>query len=65
MTDAEKEMIIEVKKRQIRSLYRKDAADELCRRLDEAKKGADALEQLYNQQQLSIEQLIKLLGISF
>lgn len=55
MTDAEKEMIIEVKKRQIRSLYRKDVADELCRRLDEAKKGADALEQLYNQQQLSIE----------
>ena len=65
MTDAEKEMFIESKKSQFRSMYPQDVAEKLCRRLDEAKKGADAMEQLYNQQQLSIEQLIKLLGISF
>ena len=61
MTDAEKEIIIENKKRQIRNQYTPEVAEELCRRLDEAKKGADALEQLYNQQQLSLEQLINLL----
>lgn len=61
MTDAEKEIIIENKKRQIRNLYKADVADELCRKLDEAKKGADIMEQLYNQQQLSLEQLINLL----
>lgn len=61
MTDAEKEIIIENKKRQIRNQYTPEVAEELCRRLDEAKKGADALEQLYNQQQLSLEHLIKLL----
>lgn len=61
MTDAEKEMFIESKKRQFRNMYPQDVADELCRRLDEAKKGADVLEQLYNQKQLSLEQLINLL----
>lgn len=61
MTDAEKEIIIENKKRQIRNRYTPDVADELCKRLDVAKKGADVLEQLYNQQQLSLEQLINLL----
>ena len=61
MTDAEKEIIIENKKKQIRNQYTPEVAEELCRRLDEAKKGADALEQLYNQQQLSLEQLINLL----
>ena len=61
MTDAEKDIIIENKKRQIRNQYTPEVAEELCRRLDEAKKGADALEQLYNQQQLSLEHLIKLL----
>lgn len=61
MTDVEKEMFIESKKRQIRNMYTPDVADELCRKLDEAKKGADALEQLYNQQQLSLEQLITLI----
>lgn len=61
MTDAEKEIIIENKKKQIRNQYTPEVAEELCRRLDEAKKGADALEQLYNQQLLSLEQLIKLL----
>lgn len=61
MTDAEKEIIIENKKRQIRNQYTPEVAEELCRRLDEAKKGADALEQLFNQQQLSLEHLIKLL----
>jgi hypothetical protein len=61
MTDAEKEMIIESKKRQFRNMYPQDVADELCRRLDEAKKCADIMEQLYNQQQQSSEQLIKLL----
>jgi len=34
-------------------------ADDLCRKLDEAKKGADYLEQLYNQKQLSLELLVK------
>lgn len=48
MTDTEKEVIIECKKRQFRNIYPQDVADELCRRLDEAKKGADALEQLLN-----------------
>lgn len=61
MTDAEKEMFIESKKRQFRNMYPQDVADELCRRLDEVKKGADVLEQLYNQKQLSLEQLINLL----
>ena len=50
MTDAEKEMIIESKKKQFRNMYPHDVADELCRRLDEAKKEADVLEQLFNQQ---------------
>ena len=60
MTDVEKELFVEGLKRQIR-MYTPDVADELCRKLDEAKKGADALEQLYNQQQLSLEQLITLI----
>lgn len=29
-------------------MYTPDVADELCRKLDEAKKGADALEKLLN-----------------
>lgn len=61
MTDAEKELFIESKKRQFRNMYTPDVADELCKKLDEAKKGADVLEQLYNQQQLSLERLIELL----
>lgn len=48
MTDAEKEMFIESKKRQFRDMYTPDVAEEYCRRLDEAKKGADTLEQLFN-----------------
>ncbi len=48
MTDAEKEMFIEIKKRQFHNMYTPDIADELCRKLDEAKKGADTLVQLYN-----------------
>lgn len=48
MTDAEKEMFIESKKRQFRNMYTPDVAEEYCRRLDEAKKGADTLEQLFN-----------------
>lgn len=48
MTDVEKEMFIESKKMQFRNMYTTDVADELCRKLDEAKKGADALEQLFN-----------------
>lgn len=48
MTDLEKEVLIESKKSQFRNMYTPDVADELCRRLDEAKKGADALEQLFN-----------------
>lgn len=47
MSEAEKEMFIESKKRQIRNMYTPDVAKELCRKLDEAKKGADTLEQLY------------------
>lgn len=61
MTDAEKELFIESKKRQFRNMYTPNVADELCKKLDEAKKGADVLEQLYNQQQLSLERLIELL----
>ena len=61
MTDAEKELYVENLKRQIRYRYTQNVADELCRRLDEAKKGADILEQLNNQQPFSLEQLIKLL----
>lgn len=61
MTDAEKELFIESKKRQFRNMYTPDVADELCKKLDEAKKGADVLELLYNQQQLSLERLIELL----
>lgn len=61
MTDAEKEIYVERLKRQVRNRYPQDVADEQCRKLDEAKKKADVLEQLYNQQLLSLEQLIKLL----
>ena len=48
MTDVEKEVFVEGLKRQVRSQHTPEVADELCRRLDEAKKGADALEQLFN-----------------
>ena len=41
MTDAEKEMFIEIKKRQFHNMYTPDIADELCRKLD-------TLVQLYN-----------------
>ena len=61
MTDAEKELYIKDLKKQVRNRYTPNVADELCKRLDVAKKGADVLEQLYNQQQLSLEQLINLL----
>jgi len=61
MSDAEKEMYVESLKRQVRNRYKQDVADVLCRRLDAAKKGADVLEQLYNQQQQSLENIIKLL----
>lgn len=54
MTDAEKEMFIESKKRQFRNMYTPDVAEELCRRLDEAKKGADTLEQLINAVQTTL-----------
>ena len=61
MTDTEKYIYVERLKRQIRNMYPQDVADEQCRKLDEAKKGADVLENLYNQRQLSLEQIIKLL----
>ena len=48
MNDVEKEMFIESKKKQFRNMYTPDVAEEYCRRLDEAKKGADTLEQLFN-----------------
>lgn len=61
MSDAEKEMYVESLKRQVRNRYKQDVADDLCKRLDATKKGADVLEQLYNQQQQSLENIIKLL----
>lgn len=61
MTDTEKEIYVERLKRQVRNSFPQDVADEQCRKLDEAKKGADVLEHLYNQRQLSLEQIIKLL----
>ena len=61
MTDTEKELFIESKKKLFRNMYTPDVADDLCRKLDEAKKGADLLEQLYNQQQFSLEQLVTLI----
>lgn len=48
MTEAEKEMLIESEKRKFRNIYTSDVAEGMCRRLDEAEKGADALEQLFN-----------------
>lgn len=60
MSEAEKEMYIESLKRHVRSHYNHDEADKLCRRLDIAKKKADTLEQLYNSQLHSLEELIKL-----
>lgn len=51
MTDAEKEMFIESKKRQFRDMYTPVFAEEYCRKLDEAKKGADTLEQLFTKLQ--------------
>ena len=61
MTDAEKEAFIESKKRQFRNMYTSDVADELCRKLDEAKKEADLCEHLYNTRQLSLQQIIQTL----
>ena len=61
MTDTEKYIYVERLKRQIRNMYPQDVADEQCRKLDEAKKKADIVEHLYNQRQLSLEQIIKLL----
>lgn len=61
MTDAEKELYVENLKRKVRNRYTPDVADELCRRLDVAKKSANILEQLYNQKQLSLEQILRLL----
>lgn len=61
MTDAEKEAFIESKKRLFRNMYTPGVADELCRRLDKAKKEADVLQQLYDQKQLSLEQILRLL----
>ena len=40
MTDAEKELYIKDLKKQVRNRYTPDVADELCKRLDVAKKGA-------------------------
>ena len=48
MTDAEKNVIIEIKKKQIRNMYPPDVADERCKKVDEAKKQADVLELLVN-----------------
>ncbi len=48
MTDVEKKIYVESLKRQIRNQYPQDVADEQCRKLDEAKKKADVVEQLYN-----------------
>lgn len=59
MTDAEKELYVEGLKRQVRSQYEPDVADELCKRLDEAKKGADYCEYLYNTRQQSLQQIIQ------
>jgi hypothetical protein len=50
MTDAEKELYVENLKRQVRNHYTPNVADELCKKLDIAKKEADVLEQLFNQQ---------------
>lgn len=61
MTDAEKELYVENLKMQVRNCYTPDVVDELCRKLDIAKKGADVLEQLCNQHQLSLEQILRLL----
>ena len=61
MTDVEKEIFVEGLKRQVRSQYKPDVANKLCKKLDEAKKRADFCEYLYNTRQLSLEQLIKLL----
>ena len=61
MTDVEKELYIEGLKRQVRSQHTPDVADELCRNLDEAKKGADYCEYLYNTRQQSLQQIIQTL----
>lgn len=61
MTDAEKELYVENLKKQVRNRDTPVVADDLCRKLDEAKKGADYLEQMYNQKQLSLEQILRLL----
>ncbi|MBQ9636340.1 MAG: hypothetical protein IJV36_00395 [Prevotella sp.] len=61
MTDVEKELYVEGLKRQVRGQYKPDVADELCKRLDEAKKGADYCEYLYNTQQQLLQQIIQTL----
>lgn len=51
MTDAEKEIFVENLKRQVRNHYTPNVADDICKRLDVAKKEADIMELLYKQLQ--------------
>lgn len=48
MNEIEKELFVNNLKQQFRNNYAKDIADEMCSRLDMAKKNADMLKQVYN-----------------
>jgi hypothetical protein len=48
MNEVEKEQTIKTLKQFFRNNYRPDVAEEMCNRLDVAKKEADTLEQIFN-----------------
>ena len=48
MNEIEKENYVNELKQSIRNKYQHDVAEEMCKKLDIVKKGADSLEQLFN-----------------
>ena len=56
MTETEKKLFLQNLKHFFRNCYTKDVAEEMCERLDKAKKNADVLEQIYNLHQQQWQQ---------
>ncbi len=48
MNETEKELTVKTLKQFFRNNYQHDVAEEMCNRLDVAKKHADSLEQIFN-----------------
>lgn len=56
MSELDKELFINMLEQASRFYCSKDVADEMCDRLDKAKKSADVLEQIYNLHQQQWQQ---------